>query len=352
MEQPTGLRLDVTERIPLSDTQADVAQLEQATLVPELRLTREETHDELLLSGQLLFHGTYRVMGVQGHTETLQHAIPVHIHLPTQRILDEEAIGVVVEQLDVTVVSARTLEVSSVLLLEGIAGTAVADHFHPTVQQEEPISPLSEPTGVADTTTPNPFVRPEDSTPVFKEQYFSFDTQMSADHVAHVETNREQAVDAVSTFTEKPSTPVSEHEFENITASIQTPVHDESQSVAVNTAAVPHASEQAVETGKNADPFAHAPTVALDASLHSHTNTPHPTTTSQPISEGIAWQDVFVGSTTTATSFRTVRMVIVQKDDVLQDIATRYAVSVSQLLTYNQMQTAHIEEGQVIAIPV
>lgn len=352
MGQPTGLRFDVTERILLSATQADVAQLEQATLVPELRLTREEPHDELLLSGQLLLHGTYRVTGVQGHTETLQHAIPVHIHLPAQRILDEEAIGVVVEQLDVTVVSERSLEVSSVLLLEGIAGTEVAAHFRPTVQQEEPISPLSAPTWVADPMPPHPFVRHEDSTPVFREQHFSFDTQMSAEHVAHVETNREQEVDAAHTFVEKPSTPFSELVFEQPTASIQPPVHDEPQVVTVNTTAVPHASERAVETGKNADHFPHAPTVALDATPHPHTKTPHPTTTSQPLSEGIAWQDVFVGSTTTATSFRTVRMVIVQKDDVLQDIATRYAVSVSQLLTYNQMQTAHIEEGQVIAIPV
>jgi stage VI sporulation protein D len=50
-------------------------------------------------------------------------------------------------------------------------------------------------------------------------------------------------------------------------------------------------------------------------------------------------------------SFVPIRMVIVQKEDSVNQIADRYAISVEQLLRMNPLQIDALEEGQILYIP-
>lgn len=143
LDQSHGLRFDIYERIYLSEELAGIAELEEVELIPDIRVNQREDRAELY--GQLLLTGLYR--GEDDRTERLEHAIPVEITIPLTRVSSLEDIGVEIENFDIDLLSARSVNITGVLSLRGIGGAAEPA---PAWQQEEytvAYSPPVEPAG-------------------------------------------------------------------------------------------------------------------------------------------------------------------------------------------------------------
>lgn len=62
------------------------------------------------------------------------------------------------------------------------------------------------------------------------------------------------------------------------------------------------------------------------------------------------WKQAFI-SNLTESPFRTVRMVIVQREETIDDIALRYSINARELLLHNRLSEQNITEGQVLYLP-
>ncbi|KHL94717.1 hypothetical protein QW71_16570 [Paenibacillus sp. IHB B 3415] len=128
-DQSHGLRFDIYERIHLSEELPGIAELEEVELIPDIQVIQREDRAEL--HGQLLLTGLYR--GEDDRTQRLEHAIPVEITVPLNRVSSLEDIGVEIENFDIDLLTMRTVNITGVLSLRGI-GNADAQ---PAWQQEE-----------------------------------------------------------------------------------------------------------------------------------------------------------------------------------------------------------------------
>ncbi|MGG6313523.1 LysM peptidoglycan-binding domain-containing protein [Paenibacillus macerans] len=67
--------------------------------------------------------------------------------------------------------------------------------------------------------------------------------------------------------------------------------------------------------------------------------------------EELRWKNLFINSREDQTPFRKVRLVIVQREETLDDIAQRYHLSSRELQLYNRLSEHHLAEGQILYIP-
>ena len=67
--------------------------------------------------------------------------------------------------------------------------------------------------------------------------------------------------------------------------------------------------------------------------------------------EQIEWQQLFLNKRPEQNEFKRIRMCIVQKEDTLELIATRYSVNPRELLLRNNLHESAITEGQLLYIP-
>ncbi|MHA7962524.1 LysM peptidoglycan-binding domain-containing protein [Paenibacillus sp. CAU 1782] len=114
-----GLRFDVYERVHLPDDVAAIDELEEIELVPRIQVI--DQGDQAILKGQLLLSGVYRSAGGAAGPLTLEHWIPVEISLPMNRVSRLDDISIEIDNFDVDLISARTLNITGVLSLRGIS---------------------------------------------------------------------------------------------------------------------------------------------------------------------------------------------------------------------------------------
>lgn len=117
-DQKNGLRFDVYERVHLPDDVAAIEELEEIELVPRIQVI--EQGDQAILKGQLLLNGVYRGHDAEDSPLVLEHWIPVEISLPMNRVSQLEDISIEIDNFDVDLLSARTLNITGVLSLRGI----------------------------------------------------------------------------------------------------------------------------------------------------------------------------------------------------------------------------------------
>ncbi|GIO39864.1 stage VI sporulation protein D [Paenibacillus antibioticophila] len=67
--------------------------------------------------------------------------------------------------------------------------------------------------------------------------------------------------------------------------------------------------------------------------------------------EEIRWKNLFIRNGEEQTPFRKVKLVIVQREETLDEIADRYQLSSRELQLYNRLSENHLAEGQVLYIP-
>lgn len=113
-----GLRFDIYERVHLPDDVASIKELEEIELVPHMKALPQD--DQVLLKGHLLLSGVYRAQDSAESVSQLEHWIPVEITLPINRVEKVEELAVEIDNFDVDLLSARSLNVTGVLALRGI----------------------------------------------------------------------------------------------------------------------------------------------------------------------------------------------------------------------------------------
>jgi stage VI sporulation protein D len=67
--------------------------------------------------------------------------------------------------------------------------------------------------------------------------------------------------------------------------------------------------------------------------------------------DDIQWQNLFLGSNSEKNQFRKVRLCIVQREETLETIASRYQITAREILLYNRLAEQTVEEGQILYIP-
>lgn len=139
-EQTSGLRFDVYERVHLPDDVAAIDELEEIELVPRIQVI--DQGDQAVLKGQLLLSGVYRGQNAAEAPLVLEHWIPVEITLPMNRISRLDDISIDIDNFDVDLLSARTLNVTGVLSLRGISVDPVEEPEE--AWREEPITVVHE----------------------------------------------------------------------------------------------------------------------------------------------------------------------------------------------------------------
>lgn len=71
----------------------------------------------------------------------------------------------------------------------------------------------------------------------------------------------------------------------------------------------------------------------------------------QTVDDDIEWQQLFLSKRPEQNEFKRIRMIIVQKNDTLEEIASRYSISPRDLLVRNNLHESAITEGQLLYIP-
>ncbi|WP_168123767.1 LysM peptidoglycan-binding domain-containing protein [Paenibacillus sp. HB172176] len=138
--QTNGLRFDVYERVHLPDDVAAIDELEEIELVPRIQVI--DQGDQAILRGQLLLSGVYRSQSAATGPLTLEHWIPVEISLPMNRVARLDDISIEIDNFDVDLLSARTLNITGVLSLRGISAESSAEQ--PLEWEEEPFTAVHE----------------------------------------------------------------------------------------------------------------------------------------------------------------------------------------------------------------
>jgi len=136
-DQTSGLRFDVYERVHLPDDVAAIEELEEIELVPRIQVVQQG--EQALLKGQLLLTGVYRSHHDLQQPQSLEHWIPVEITLPMNRVNSLEEISVEIDHFDVDLLSSRTLNITGILSLHGIA-VEHREEADNVWEEEEPIT--------------------------------------------------------------------------------------------------------------------------------------------------------------------------------------------------------------------
>ncbi|PZM66652.1 LysM peptidoglycan-binding domain-containing protein [Paenibacillus dendritiformis] len=118
-EEAYGLRFDIYERVHLSDECVGIVELEEVELTPHIQVI--PAGDQVTVRGSLLLAGVYEGDDEGRGSQSLEHWIPVEITLPLNRIRSLEDISVDIEHFDVDLLSSRSLNITGILSLKGIA---------------------------------------------------------------------------------------------------------------------------------------------------------------------------------------------------------------------------------------
>ncbi|WP_410771851.1 LysM peptidoglycan-binding domain-containing protein [Fontibacillus sp. BL9] len=455
-DQSYGLRFDIYERVHLSENVVGIDELEEIELFPKIQVTPGEEYASL--RGHLLLTGLYRG---GGGTQELEHWIPVEITIPLSRVGKLEDIAVEIENFDVDLLSARSLNITGVLSLQGIETSSLtvetedwkdrefvaahepsADYRGDEAQSESKLSiregldaetlersytehfrawekeALPE---LSDTDEQQSILTWNDNaSPLFAQSVLAdkeadaLEENPAADEAGFTNEDNDKSRDQEPQFAEeqqsqswfkeeqqswfreesRPSVTVSEIALDDLADHVQTereeaaPFSGEapSQFEADNPVFSNLEDEEYVLTGEDGqEPEIRPGTeekkelkIALGSKksgdgvqdtqygISKLLSTHRPDaesgqilqeeqsavlTAEQSDGEEVRWKSLFIGNSEDQTPFRKVRLVIVQREETLDEIAERYQLSSRELQLYNRLSEQHISEGQVLYIP-
>ncbi|WP_334076026.1 MULTISPECIES: LysM peptidoglycan-binding domain-containing protein [Paenibacillus] len=439
-----GLRFDIYERVHLSEQVTGIDELEEIELFPRIQVVPGEEYASL--RGHLLLSGLYRG---EGGTHELEHWIPVEITIPLSRVGRLEDIAVEIENFDVDLLSARSLNITGVLSLQGIETSSLTEEPEEWKDREFVTShePAPEVRGDADLDRSNPWGREFHTgnvRPTYAENFRTWEQEAEpgsedADEQPQVLTwnNVDSPLFAQSVLEDKeaewteappgsrePSAEaaggVKEELDEGLLERALDPgeAHREQDHFLSETAAEtvqlqkerdhtedalgsePTQVENEVPVLAESEPLEHIGTEILE---EKNQIPPEPAeekkelkialgskkndggqhddhfgiskllstqrTDAEPVYEAseeenvqaaaqdsgdgeeVRWKSLFIGNTEEQTPFRKVKLVIVQREETLDEIAERYQLSTRELQLYNRLSEQHLNEGQVLYIP-
>ncbi|NOV04063.1 LysM peptidoglycan-binding domain-containing protein [Paenibacillus planticolens] len=358
-EQQPGLRFDIYERVHLQENLAGIQELNDVELSPHIQVLTLD--DQAILKGNLLLTGNY-ASEEGGAPRLLEHLIPVEITLPLNRIHRVEDIQVEIENFDIDLLSARSLNVTGVLSLQGVE--IVSAPVESWKEEEEvtfvhevdiqrfeppPANP-TQPIQEAPREEPTPMPYPE-SVPQEPPMVHMMPEPMPVNEAS------------VSEHSSQPSPPaIEEDEYSDGGSAI---VEIEQTELKVT----PH-SDSTVVTEEKKDlkvAFGKKANEAVDLNpygLKSLLSKAGSYLTDKRRAEeeaqaalaeesridAVEWKRLFLRQAN-SQEFRKVKMCIVQKEETLEAIAKRYQINPRELQLLNRLSDQEISAGQVIYLP-
>lgn len=409
VDQSYGLRFDIYERVHLSDDVIGIDELEEIELYPKIQVIPGEEY--AALRGHLLLSGLYRG---EGETRELEHWIPVEITIPLSRVNRLEDIAVEIENFDVDLLSARSLNITGVLSLQGIETSSLVTEKrewggreftaeHDTVQDNrsdagvpqfglteessegrdtdeqedaeevlswtEDSSALLSPALWADKEYGIPesvevvaepeYTHESNSNVWFKEKVFTTSRVNQAEVAEVVQAAEQHQLEQASAdLGPEDVVPVdAEVEFEALED-----VHEDLEAVASVHVEEKKELKIAVGSKKGSDEeqensFGITKLLSskrIDSEVEDLVEEEEvlaESSTEPRDHEEVYWKNLFIGNVDEKTPFRKVKLVIVQREETLDDIAQRYHLSNRELQLYNRLSEQIISEGQVLYIP-
>lgn len=399
LAEETGLRFDLEEIVRLPEELPAIGELEQMELLPFVE--RDSGEDGSTVKGHLQLTVVYAPEGDGTVQRTFTHRIPVDISLPARAATDGQDIRLEIERLDIERLSTRSLNVTGVLSLAGLANKTA---------NERAVDPTGNPAGgAADRRAGHA-----------ADWATGDDAEIVAIHQAKKKTTSEKVQVVPGHVPDAGSIPPQAFPQQQAAETVgrpgsnkagllddpgDGPEHDAPQADAQETAgyagdwapAVP-ASAPAMEEGESLDadewleeedirqrqvrtPDAEPPageTHAVPASASTDgasADLPaeaaiEPKVAFKPLEEPeesgesaqaraaagtrnneLDWQKLFLARAE-EESFRKVRMCIVQKEETIETIAARYNLNPREIALYNRLADSGLEEGQILGIPL
>lgn len=395
-DQLNGLRFDIYERVHLPDDVAAIEELEEIELVPHMQALPQD--DQVLLRGHLLLSGIYKSQDSSGVSQ-LEHWIPVEISLPLNRIQSVEQLAVEIDNFDVDLLTTRSLNVTGVLALRGLQVQApqvpiwrddsftVVHQAQPEQEEETPRIQNQEDFEVEesaangsmgeytfaqdgeiseqeriDSWSQQPEPEPESSETANESNWLAMfqsledsrkdeDILHSADKaplenslwgdVSKLERLEQAAESIPEPQLNDQKEPASEDKADLIVALGGKPLDTlarQQSGVGLLTQLGENGAKREAEL--KIIQAAQAEEKALAASNASLST-----------GDELEWTQLFLNGGSDAHSFRKVKMCIVQREETLELIATRYNVQPRELQLYNRLHDPYLSEGQVLYIP-
>lgn len=366
------LRFNISEQVRLQPQQAGIRTLLELDLYPDVGIKDEGQH--LKIHGYLRLHGQY--LGDQLEyaeedeatslqSEEIAYVIPVEITLPREKAAIEY-IQAEVESFDYTIKSEFELEIDAVLAIDGILPEEteevldVAEESYETpAVDEQADAALNEP---QDENNEEQYLEIQSEEPSASEE--KKEEGKLKEREEEKETVLEEQLQLIESEEEKPPLKQTKTEQEDFTAPEQAVHFEEEQEikpvdVPVNIepkreeqmlepdlkieaekteeAVVEQEEEVVTEEAEGEEEHAEQEEHAFDEQIEQS-------------EQGQQWYGWLIHEEEGAT-FTPLRMVIVQQDDTIDNLASRYQVSANQLIELNNLESDRVESGQIIKIP-
>lgn len=402
VDRSYGLRFDIYERIHLSEDVVGIEELEEIELFPKIQVIPGD--DYAALRGHLLLSGLYRG---EGESRELEHWIPVEITIPLSRVNKLEEINVEIDNFDVDLLSSRSLNITGVLSLQGIETSSLSAEndgwndreyvvaHEPQISDDqlrseestlteeyntdEPEDVLSWNNSFASIQTPeivensesNSFEAEFEESPreshneikikddhalkawisnantnednsnepstiaLIQSEVEAFDVEMDSDHVIPASSDLELEVDSEQLLQDaEPTRPELEEKKELKVAFGSKKAAGESNTEGFGISNLISSHRIGYDQGNLDQSKAED---ALEGISYSDR-------------EDLRWKNLFL-RTGEHEPFRKVKLVIVQQEETLEEIAQRYHLSSRELQLYNRLSEQQLAEGQVLYIP-
>jgi stage VI sporulation protein D len=401
-ENQSGIRFDIYERVHLQEGARSIDELDEVELVPYIQVVSQS--EQAVLKGHLRLSGTYMSEG-EGGTYALEHHIPVEITLPLSRVGNAQDLYVEIENFDIDLLSPRSLNVTGVLSLHGVEMMSVQEPVPDWRSEEEvvfvhrpeesaPASGWSEPSDghrgeppsavLPQNAAPNPQATPA---PPFSVSAAaagtaeppSFPTP-SAVPPQYAAPNPQAAPASPFTATAanagnaEPPAALPAEEAKPLDIDVDVNV-EETEIIAGNPEQL-EAQELPPEAGPNTGKkdlkvafgskkvaeiaqeatygikslLQKSSSIFQDKRVKAETEAAAPAQ-EEPHAETVEWKKLFLNAAADGQEFRRLKLAIVQKEETLEAIASRYKLNPRELQLLNRLQDGEISEGQVLYIP-
>jgi stage VI sporulation protein D len=383
-KQDPGLRFDIYERVHLPDQLDAILEFEEMELIPQMRVSQNEQQVEL--KGILQVKCVYRCK-TKVQLQHLEHAIPVEISLPLNRVKRTDHIQVEIEQFDIDLISSRSLNVTGVLMLKGIV---IQDPISPSPHKlfsHEEISgtysafldaahhsegaQLSNELALDSTRlkNKNQFKTPkttkssetvdesktENEDEFFKEIDFSDESHSTDDTTPADETHSSDDTHSSDQTHSASGTHVdNEGESGNAEELGEVSPHSDMRSTNIENVSACHEGESDSMQESNAKKQSMPCEKSTANALHSEL-LPHDVGLQKQKVElhtnHIEWKKLFNSHHEHPEKIKKMRMCIVQKNETLQDISERHQVNMLELQRLNRMTSHELVAGQIVYLP-
>lgn len=381
MSELSGLRFDIYERVHLDEEGIGIGELEEVELSPYIEVY--SSGEQAILRGNLLLTGKYIGEGEDRSSVALEYSIPVEISIPMSRIQSLEDIQVEIENFDIDLLTARSLNVTGLLTLHGIQ--MISEPATNPWSEEEEISVVHQ------VVESSPWQRDINANELSSEEQDPRDEELEISYA--VEASEEDASEELIIYAEReevqdvyelngftPSNEETQSGYEDpqsayeeelraseYTEEVEQPWNpanfirdgngwsapqEDKKELRVAFGAFRDGAEPSVSNTNGLQTLIHSASTREVEYVEDAVEVFEEQRVGASTGDELEWKNLFLNGTTEEPSFRRLRMCIVQREETITTIAERYNMNPREILLHNRMSAeSQISEGQVIFIP-